>query len=65
MELNLLSTIHCVYEWDKLFKSLSKYKNEIPFILHSFQGNLKQTKKFNELNCFYSISPGCFIEKVC
>ena len=29
-------------------------------LLHSFQGKVKHIKKFNNLNCYYSISSGCF-----
>src|SRR5690606_12591905 len=31
-------------------------------ILHSFQGNKKIVDKFNNLNVWYSLSPGCFSE---
>ena len=64
-ENNLLVHIHCVYEWDKLYKIMSNIKldnliknNKI--LLHSFQGKVKHIKKFNNLNCYYSISSGCF-----
>ena len=67
-ENNFLCHIHCVYEWDKLFKILSTNKidnlvNNNKIILHSFQGKLKHIEKFNKLNCYFSISSGCFIEK--
>ena len=62
---NLLVHIHCVYEWDKLYKIMSNLKidnliknNKI--LLHSFQGKVKHINKFNNLNCFFSISSGCF-----
>ena len=29
-------------------------------ILHSFQGKKKHIEKFNNLNCYFSISSGCF-----
>ena len=64
-ENNLLVHIHCVYEWDKLYKIMNNMKldnlaknNKI--LLHSFQGKVKHIKKFNNLNCYYSISSGCF-----
>ena len=64
-ENNLLVHIHCVYEWDKLYKIMSNMKldnliknNKI--LLHSFQGKVKHINKFNNLNCYYSISSGCF-----
>ena len=64
-ENNLLVHIHCVYEWDKLYKIMSNIKldnliknNKI--LLHSFQGKVKHINKFNNLNCYYSISSGCF-----
>ena len=64
-ENNLLVHIHCVYEWDKLYKIMSNMKidnlqKENKIILHSFQGKVKHIKKFNNLNCYYSISSGCF-----
>ena len=64
-ENNLLVHIHCVYEWDKLYKIMSNMKldnliknNKI--LLHSFQGKVKHINKFNNLNCYFSISSGCF-----
>jgi TatD DNase family protein len=65
---NLLVHIHCVYEWDKLYKVLSNIKIENlvknnKILLHSFQGKVKHIEKFNKLNCYFSISSGCFIEK--
>ena len=29
-------------------------------LLHSFQGKVKHINKFNNLNCYFSISSGCF-----
>jgi Tat protein secretion system quality control protein TatD with DNase activity len=29
-------------------------------ILHSFQGKKKHIEKFNNLNCYFSISSGCY-----
>ena len=64
-ELNVLVHIHCVYEWDKLFKILNNMKIENliknnKIILHCFQGKKKHIEKFNNLNCYFSISSGCF-----
>ena len=64
-ELNKLVHIHCVYEWDKLYKILNNMKIENlvknnKIILHSFQGKKKHIEKFNNLNCYFSISSGCF-----
>ena len=62
---NLLVHIHCVYEWDKLYKIMSNMnldnliKNK-KILLHSFQGKTKHINKFNNLNVYYSISSGCF-----
>lgn len=62
---NLLVHIHCVYEWDKLYKIMSNMnldnliKNK-KILLHSFQGKVKHINKFNNLNVYYSISSGCF-----
>ncbi len=62
-------TIHCVYEWEKLFKALDNHKNkenlikDSKIILHSFQGNCKIMDKFRKFNTWFSISPGCFTEK--
>lgn len=64
-----LVTIHCVYEWEKLFKSIDNMKNKenlgnnSRIILHSFQGTLKIMEKFKKFNPWFSISPGCFNEK--
>ncbi len=60
-------TIHCVYEWEKLFKaieksSISNLTND-KIILHSFQGSKKIMEKFLKFNVWFSISPGCFNEK--
>ena len=65
---NLFVHVHCVYEWDKLFKILNegKFDNLIKnrrIILHSFQGKVKHVNKFSQLNCYFSISSGCFITK--
>lgn len=66
---NKLVTIHCVYEWEKLYKAIENNKNkenlvqESKIILHSFQGNCKIMEKFKNFNPWFSISPGCFIEK--
>ena len=62
---NLLVHIHCVYEWDKLYKIMSTMKLETlkkkkKIILHSFQGKVKHIEKFNKMNAYYSISSGCF-----
>ena len=62
-ELNKLVHIHCVYEWDKLYKILNNMKIENliknnKIILHSFQGKKKHIEKFNNLNCYFSISSG-------
>jgi TatD DNase family protein len=70
-QLNKLVTIHCVYEWDKLYKTFEALNsnNEIQnlkngkIILHSFQGTVKHIAKFNNFDVWYSISPGCFNEK--
>ena len=64
-ENNLLVHIHCVYEWDKLYKIMSNMKidnliKNNKLLLHSFQGKVKHINKFNNLNCYYSISSGCF-----
>ena len=64
-ENNLLVHIHCVYEWDKLYKIMSNMKldnliKNKKILLHSFQGKVKHINKFNNLNCYYSISSGCF-----
>ena len=64
-ENNLLVHIHCVYEWDKLYKIMSNMKldnliKNKKLLLHSFQGKAKHINKFNNLNCYYSISSGCF-----
>lgn len=64
-EKNLLVHIHCVYEWDKLFKVMSEMKldNLIKgekIILHSFQGKKKHVTKFSTLNAYFSISSGCY-----
>ena len=64
-ELNKLVHIHCVYEWDKLYKILNNMKIENliknnKIILHSFQGKKKHIEKFNNLNCYFSISSGCY-----
>ncbi len=62
---NLLVHIHCVYEWDKLYKIMSNInldnliKNK-KILLHSFQGKVKHINKFNNLNVYYSISSGCY-----
>ena len=62
---NLLVHIHCVYEWDKLYKIMSNMnldnliKNK-KILLHSFQGKAKHINKFNNLNVYYSISSGCY-----
>jgi len=66
---NILVTIHCVYEWEKLYKAIENNKNkenliqESKIILHSFQGNCKIMEKFKKFNPWFSISPGCFTEK--
>ena len=70
---NLFTSIHCVRSWDDLFKTLKDYfiKNQKSrlitnklILLHSYCGNLQQTKKFLKLlNCWFSISPGCFVER--
>jgi Tat protein secretion system quality control protein TatD with DNase activity len=59
-------SIHCVYEWDKLYKAmdalkLENYDNMI--LLHSFHADSKLVNKFKNFNCWFSISPGCFNEK--
>ena len=64
-ENNLLVHIHCVYEWDKLYKIMSNMKidnliKNNKLLLHSFQGKVKHINKFNNLICYYSISSGCF-----
>lgn len=66
-ERNKLVTIHCVYEWEKLFKAfesmnLNNLKNN-KIILHSFQGSKKIMEKFNKYNVYFSISPGCYNDK--
>lgn len=64
---NKLVTVHCVYEWEKLYKIFEKArienltKNKI--LLHSFQGNAKIMQKFRKFNPWFSLSSGCFIEK--
>ena len=66
---NKLVTIHCVYEWEKLYKAIDNFKNkenlikESKIILHSFQGNSKIAEKFLKLNVWFSISAGCYNEK--
>ena len=65
--LKKLVTIHCVYEWEKLIKVIlsSDISNlEYKIILHSFQGKKKDISKLNSKNIWFSISPGCFCEKV-
>ncbi len=66
-EENKLVTIHCVYEWEKLFKAIenSSISNLTTdrIILHSFQGTKKIMEKFKKFNVWFSISPGCFNEK--
>lgn len=64
-ENNLLVHIHCVYEWDKLYKIMSTMdlNNLIQnkkIILHSFQGKIKHIDKFKLMNVYFSISSGCF-----
>lgn len=64
-EQNLLVHIHCVYEWDKLFKVMSNVDIQTlvkgnKIVLHSFQGKVKHVQLFGKLNVFYSISSGCF-----
>ena len=64
-EQNLLVHIHCVYEWDKLYKIMSTVDIQTlikgnKILLHSFQGKMKHIQLFNKLNVFYSISSGCF-----
>lgn len=64
-ENNLLVHIHCVYEWDKLYKIMStmNLNNLIQnkkIILHSFQGKIKHIEKFKLMNVYFSISSGCF-----
>lgn len=60
--------IHCVYEWDKLFKIMNELKldnliKNKKIILHSFQGKPKHIDKFITLNVWYSLSSGCYCEK--
>lgn len=64
---NLLVHIHCVYEWDKLYKIMTTMKlntliKNKKIILHSFQGKLKHIEKFKKLNVYFSISSGCFTQ---
>ena len=66
-KLNKLVTIHCVNEWEKLIKiilssEISNLNSKI--ILHSFQGKKKDLNKLTNGNFWFSISPGCYIEKV-
>lgn len=66
---NKIVTIHCVYEWEKLFKAIESLeeKNNLvkdsKIILHSFQGNRKIMEKFKNFNTWFSLSPGCFNDK--
>ena len=66
-EKNKLVTVHCVYEWEKLFKIFEKSKvNNLvkdKIILHSFQGNRKIMEKFKKINVWFSLSSGCYNEK--
>lgn len=66
--LDKLVTIHCVYEWEKLYKSLDKLnlknlKQKGKIVLHSFQGTKSQMEKMRSLNVWFSLSPGCYNEK--
>jgi Tat protein secretion system quality control protein TatD with DNase activity len=59
-------SVHCVYEWDKLFKTITSlglkdFDNMI--LLHSFQAEAKLVERFKTLKCWFSISPGCINEK--
>jgi len=66
-DLKKVVTIHCVYEWEKLVKILlsSNISNlEYKIILHSFQGKKKDLLKLTNKNIWFSISPGCYTEKV-
>jgi Tat protein secretion system quality control protein TatD with DNase activity len=63
---NKFISIHCVYEWDKLYKALDAldikdYDHKI--LLHSFQAESKLVDKFKKFNCWFSLSPGCLVEK--
>ena len=56
-----------MYEWDKLVKILlsSEIDNlDNKIILHSFQGNKKDLAKLCNKNFWFSISAGCYTEKV-
>jgi Tat protein secretion system quality control protein TatD with DNase activity len=63
---NKFVSVHCVYEWEQLYKTietlkLTNYENMI--LLHSFQADAKLVERFGSLNCWFSISPGCINEK--
>lgn len=64
-----LVNIHCVYEWEKLFKAIENHMNKdnlvskSKIVLHSFQGTSKIADKFLKFNTWFSISPGCYNDK--
>ena len=48
--------IHCRDSFKDTFELLSKYKGEFPVILHSWTGGNNWTKKFIELDVYFSLS---------
>ena len=48
--------IHCRDSFRDTFKLLSEYQGEFPVILHSWTGGNNWTKRFIELDVYFSIS---------
>jgi Tat protein secretion system quality control protein TatD with DNase activity len=66
-KLKKVVTIHCVNEWEKLTRLLlsSEISNlDEKIVLHSFQGKKKDVLKLSNKNLWFSISSGCYCEKV-
>ena len=55
-ELERPLSVHCVRAWEQLFRSLSKFKLNSPFILHSFYGSAEILQLLLKAGAYISLS---------
>ena len=54
-EFNRIAMIHNVHSSEKIYQILRKFYFPLPFILHNYHEKEAMTKKFNQINAYFSV----------
>lgn len=47
--------IHCVKAWDELIALYKEYKDSVPWIIHGYRGNSRQTEQLSKIGFKFSV----------